>query len=108
MNFRKSLAWWRKTGKISSGLGIHFMVKHDIIASEVMARDGQVFLKLRDGSTHSFPVGFYPRLARATPDQLASVRLRVGGRALRWEDLDEDIWIADAVLGLYPAPCAAA
>ncbi len=84
------------------------MAKHDIIASEVVARDGQVFLKLRDGSTHSFPVGFYPRLAQATPDQLASVRLRVGGRALRWEELDEDIWIADAVLGLYPASYAAA
>jgi hypothetical protein len=36
------------------------------------------------------------------------VQLRVGGRALRWEELDEDIWIADAVLGLYPTTCAAA
>ena len=84
------------------------MVKHDIIALEASAHDGQVFLKLRHGSTHSFPVGFYPRLAQATPRQLASVSMRVGGRALRWEDLDEDIWIADAVLGLYPASCAAA
>jgi hypothetical protein len=28
--------------------------------------------------------------------------LRVGGRALRWEGLDEDIWVTDAVLGRYP------
>jgi hypothetical protein len=84
------------------------MVKHDIIASEGVARDGQVFLKLRDGSTHSFPVEFYPRLTQANPQQLAAVQLRVGGRALRWEELDEDIWIADAVLGLYPTTYAAA
>lgn len=84
------------------------MVKHDIIASEAVARDGQVFLKLRDGSTHSFPVEFYPRLAQANPKQWAAVQLRVGGRALRWEELDEDIWIADAVLGLYPTTYAAA
>lgn len=84
------------------------MSKHDIIALEASAHDGQIFLKLRDGSTHSFPVSFYPRLAQSTPDQLASVSLRVGGRALRWEELDEDIWIADAVLGLYPTSCTAA
>jgi hypothetical protein len=91
-----------------SALGASSMVKHEMIALEASAHDGQIFLKLRDGSTHSFPVAFYPRLAQATPDQLASVSLRVGGRALRWEELDEDIWIADAVFGLYPASCAAA
>jgi len=42
-------------------------------------------------------------LSSAPAKQLASVKLRVGGRALRWEDLDEDIWIADAVMGHYPA-----
>lgn len=94
--------------KISYVPGTNSMVKHDIIALEAAAHDGQVFLKLRDGSTHSFPVGFYPRLSQATPEQLAAVRLRVGGRALRWEEIDEDIWIADAVLGIYPASCAVA
>ena len=35
--------------------------------------------------------------------QLADVQLRVGGRALRWESVDEDIWVTDAVLGRYPS-----
>jgi len=26
------------------------------------------------------------------------------GRALRWESLDEDIWIDDAVAGRFPRP----
>jgi len=75
----------------------------DIIATGATVRHGQVKLHLLDGSTHSFPIHFYPKLAGAPPAQLSAVKLRVGGRALRWEDLDEDIWVADAVLGLYPA-----
>lgn len=76
---------------------------NDIIATRASVRNGQVMLGLLDGSTHSFPVHFYPRLSTATADQLADLKLRVGGRALRWEALDEDIWVADAVLGRYPA-----
>lgn len=79
----------------------------DILATGVKVRRGSVVLDLLDGSTHTFPVYHYPRLARATPKQLAAVRLCVGGRALRWEDLDEDIWVTDAVLGRYPSASAA-
>ena len=83
------------------------MENAELVATAVKVRDGDVFLELLDGSTHTFPVYFYPRLATATPDQLADVRLRVGGRALRWESLDEDIWVTDAVLGRYPSSAVA-
>lgn len=76
--------------------------EQDIIATEVSVRERTVFLALADGSTHSFPVLYYPRLAQATDEQLSEVRLRVGGRALRWEGLDEDIWVGDAVCQNYP------
>jgi hypothetical protein len=76
--------------------------KDEMIAVEVAVSDGQVWLRLLDGSTHTFPVQFYPRLAAAAPAQLAAVQLRVGGRALRWEEIDEDIWVYDAVTGRYP------
>ncbi len=84
-------------------LGTHSMTNPDLVATEVSVRSGQVRLRLLDGSTHSFPVHFYPRLASASVKQLALVKLRVGGRALRWEELDEDIWVADAVMAHYPA-----
>jgi hypothetical protein len=74
----------------------------DMIAVEVSVQDGQVWLRLLDGSTHTFPAHYYPRLTAAAPAQLAAVRLRVGGRALRWDEIDEDIWVRDAVLGRYP------
>lgn len=51
---------------------------------------------------------YYPRLAQAGPEQLKQVTLRVGGRALRWEELDEDIWVTDAVCQNYPKSEASA
>jgi hypothetical protein len=74
----------------------------DIMATGVSVRDGMIRLDLMDGSTHAFPVYYYPRLSQATHEELNAVVLRVGGRALRWEDLDEDIWIADAIFQNYP------
>jgi len=79
------------------------MENAELVATAVRVRDGDVVLELLDGSTHTFPVYFYPRLAGAAPEQLADVQLRVGGRALRWESVDEDIWVTDAVLGRYPS-----
>lgn len=77
-------------------------IEQDIIATTVHVRDRIVYLDLVDGSTHSFPALYYPRLAQAEPEQLKQVTLRVGGRALRWEELDEDIWVTDAVCQNYP------
>jgi hypothetical protein len=50
----------------------------------------------------SFPAAKYPLLAAASTEELANVALRVQGRALRWESLDEDIWVDDVVAGRFP------
>jgi hypothetical protein len=44
------------------------------------------------------------RLAQATDEQLAEVTLRLGGSAMRWEALDEDITVTGAALGWFQAP----
>jgi hypothetical protein len=74
-----------------------------IVAKKASVKDRVVHLWLADGSTHSFPVAYYPRLASASDAALKKVKLRLKGNALRWEDLDEDIWIGHAVMGRYPA-----
>ena len=74
----------------------------DFIATAVSFSNGMVQLDLADGSAHAFPILYYPRLCNAPLSELAQVCLRVGGRALRWETLDEDIWVADAVCQNYP------
>ena len=77
-------------------------LEKDFIATSVSVEQRMVKLTLLDGSTHSFPVSYYPLLAGASDSDLEKVSLRVGGRALRWENLDEDIWIQDAILQRYP------
>ena len=74
-----------------------------LVAKKASVKDRVVHLWLADGSTHSFPVAYYPKLASATDAALKKVTLRLGGKALRWEDLDEDIWVGHAVMGRYPA-----
>ncbi len=62
----------------------------------------RVWLEMTDQRIVSFPVTKYPRLATASAAELGEVKLRVQGRALRWEALDEDIWVEDVVLGRFP------
>jgi hypothetical protein len=64
--------------------------------------DRRVYVELADERTISFPAAKFPRLAKATPEILKQVSLRVQGRALRWEALDEDIWLGDVVAGRFP------
>lgn len=62
----------------------------------------RVWLELADQRIVSFPAHKYPLLADAPEAQLEKVKLRVQGLALRWEELDEDIWVDDAVQGRFP------
>jgi len=66
--------------------------------------DRRVCLELADGRFVSFPASKYPLLADAPQELLERVTLRLGGLALRWETLDEDILVADAVCGRFPRP----
>lgn len=62
----------------------------------------RVCLELADERTIGFPASKFPRRAAATPEMLQQVMLRVQGRALRWENLDEDIWVRDVLAGRFP------
>jgi hypothetical protein len=62
----------------------------------------RVWLELTDGRLVSFPAAKYPLLANAPQNLLEKAYLRLNGLALRWEELDEDIWVEDAVCGRFP------
>ena len=62
----------------------------------------RVWQELTDQRLVSFPATKYPLLAHAPQAQLERVKLRLQGMALRWEELDEDIWVDDAVHGRFP------
>jgi hypothetical protein len=55
------------------------------------------WVELADGRTLGVPLAWFPRLLRATPQQLAACR--ISRRGLHWEALDEDISIAGLLAG---------
>lgn len=54
---------------------------------------------LMDGRTISVPLAWYPRLVHGTPDERANWRLIGGGHGIHWPALDEDISVANLLLG---------
>ena len=57
-----------------------------------------MWVELSDGRTLGVPLAWFPRLLRATHEQREQVRL--SGRGLHWEVLDEDISVAGLLAGL--------
>jgi hypothetical protein len=76
--------------------------KGETSAKSVSTEGRSVTLILASGREVALPVEKFPRLAKATSAQLADVRLRRGGEALRCDKLDEDIQVASVVLGRWP------
>lgn len=72
------------------------------IAVRAWVENRRVWLELKDERLVSFPANKYPLLDKAPQDLIEKVTLRLGGLALRWEELDEDIWVDDAVSGRFP------
>ena len=76
----------------------------EFVATRVWVVGRTVFMELTDGRQIGFPAARFTRLAAATDEQLSQVTLRLGGSAMRWEALDEDITVTGAALGRFQAP----
>ena len=63
-----------------------------------------VYVELTDRRVVGFPANRFRRLKEASEAALAEVRLEVGGTALRWESLDEDISVVGVVAGRFQLP----
>ena len=63
--------------------------------------NGKVWIELEDGREIGFPVEKFPRLKGASADDLAKVRIEARGKALRWEELDEDISVEGILAGRW-------
>lgn len=79
---------------------------HEATATEVSFTDDMICLVLADGREVRTPLEFYPRLARATMEQLLDHRLLGGGTGIHWTQLDEDLSVDSIVNGrrAYNAP----
>ncbi len=57
-----------------------------------------MWVELSDGRTIGVPLAWFPRLLRGTLKQRKQVR--ISGRGLHWDALDEDISVAGLLAGL--------
>jgi hypothetical protein len=56
-----------------------------------------MWVDLEDGRTIGVPLAWFPRLLRATPEQLTAFELSRCG--IHWDEIDEDISIAGLLAG---------
>jgi len=62
---------------------------------------------MMEGRRISVPLEWYPRLAHATPDQLAVWEICGGGYGIHWPELDEDL-STEGLLRGAPTPAVGA
>jgi hypothetical protein len=65
----------------------------------VIVSENALTVELADGRTVAAPLGWYPRLAHASPEERGRWRLIGAGTGIHWEDLDEDISVEGLILG---------
>ncbi len=63
----------------------------DVRATDVHVGRDHLDVQLSDGRSIRVPLGWFPRLASATPKQRKAWRLIGRGIGLRWDAVDEDI-----------------
>jgi hypothetical protein len=74
------------------------------IAVRAWVEQRMVFLELTDGRIVGFPANRFQRLKAASTEQLQRVKVELGGYALRWDELDEDITVPGVVAGRFQLP----
>lgn len=65
----------------------------------IAVTDEALSVDLEDGRTISVPIGWYPRLAYASPAERSRFRVSGAGYGVHWPDLDEDISVEGLLLG---------
>lgn len=68
-------------------------------ALRAWVKQRKIWVELEDGREIGFPADKYRRLKKADESLLAKVKIEARGRALRWEELDEDLSIDGILAG---------
>ena len=68
-------------------------------AMAILVTEDTLTAELADGRTISAPLGWYPRLVHATPEERGNWELIGGGQGIHWLDLDEDISVETLLAG---------
>ena len=77
-----------------------------VLARRAWVEGREVLLELNDGRIVGFSADRFRRLRDAADADLRAVALELGGAALRWEKLDEDLTVRGVVAGRFELPPA--
>lgn len=69
------------------------------LAKTVSFDDALMYVTFTDGRTLSAPIIWFPLLHAASPEQRNHYEIGAGGRSLHWEELDEDLSVAQLIAG---------
>jgi len=68
-------------------------------AEHVTVTEDTLSVDLSDGRTISVPLGWFPRLTHASPEERNQWRLVGKGEGIHWEGLDEDVSVEGLLAG---------
>ncbi|MCT7952368.1 DUF2442 domain-containing protein [Ancylothrix sp. C2] len=75
----------------------------DIRVKTVIIHEDSFSVEIMDGRIITVPLAWFPRLLKATPEQLEKWQICGGGYGIHWQEIDEDISIEGLLRGA-PAP----
>lgn len=76
----------------------------EVLALRAWVEERTVFIELHDGRIFGFPAARFRRLRDASDEDLKKISIELGGAALRWEEVDEDITVRGVVAGRFELP----
>jgi hypothetical protein len=65
-----------------------------VLATKVWFTNDMLYVLLQDGREIGVPLLWFPRLRKATKEQLSSWRLVGNGIGIHWDNIDEDISVS--------------
>lgn len=69
-------------------------------AQKVWSDTDNLWILLCDGRQLSIPLLFFPRLSNATKEDLSNYELSGYGLGIHWDNLDEDLYVPNLLLGI--------
>jgi hypothetical protein len=66
----------------------------NVLASKVWFTKDMIYVLLQDGREIGVPLLWFPRLRKASEEQLKNWRLIGNGIGIHWESIDEDISVS--------------
>ncbi len=70
-------------------------------AKQLSFDNDMMWIELNDGRKLGIPLIYFPRLLKATIDQLQNYQISGGGTGLHWDELDEDLLVENLLIGIF-------